>query len=61
VSCFLPRLWEARQRKTEACLAFAYIPECMKKVFSLSLYSHLGEEKDNRADSGPVQVEAIFK
>ena len=32
-----------------------------EKVFSLSPYSQLGEEKDNRADSGPVQVEAIFK
>ena len=61
MSHFLPRLWEARQKKGGACLAFAYVHECMKKVLSLSPHSQLGEEKDNKADSGPVQVKVIFK
>lgn len=60
MSYFLPGLWEARRRNSGAvCLLL--IPECMKKGFSLLPYSQLGEEKDNKADSGPLQVEAIFK
>lgn len=42
-------------------LGFCIHSRVHENVFSLSPYSQLGEEKGNRADSGPVQVEAIFK